>query len=290
MRANYSARREDLYTPWKRGNYFSDGNSDADAAFFAEMSRLAYCRAESGLDLDQKAVEAALASVGFACAGFFESAEASQSGGTHAFIALRSGRQDQGNLAVLAFRGTDPDDPTDLGDDADITLKGWEQGGRVHSGFKRALKEVGPKIESVLRTLQARTVFTGHSLGAAVATLAASLYRPDALYTFGSPRVGDQAFVSTLKTVSTLRRYVDCCDIVTRIPPEPLEYEHVGSPLYIDCGGDLIEAPSADVILTDRVAAEADYLRQYAWKRGTAAVRNLADHAAINYVWALEKS
>jgi hypothetical protein len=113
------------------------------------------------------------------------------------------------------------------------------------------------------------------------------LYTPDALYTFGSPRVGDQAFVNTVKTIGTLRRYVDCCDIVTRIPPEPLFYEHVGSPLYIDCRGDLIEAPSADVILTDRVSAVADYLRRYAWRTGTVAVRDLADHAPINYVWAL---
>jgi Lipase (class 3) len=160
-------------------------------------------------------------------------------------------------------------------------------GGLVHSGFEKALDQVRSQIEPVLRDVQLRKVFTGHSLGAALATLAASLYTPDSLYTFGSPRVGDQAFVSTLKTVNTLRRYVNCCDIVTRIPPEPLNYEHVGSPVYIDCRGDLIEAPSADVILRDRITATGDYLQQYAWKTGASAVRELADHAPINYVWAL---
>jgi hypothetical protein len=287
MRANYSATREDLYTPWKRGSYFTPGSFDREAALCAEMSRLAYCRTVPGLALDQGAIRAAVASVGFVTAGFFESAGASQTGGAHAFLAVKEGQQDKESMAVLVFRGTDSDDPTDFGDDADLILQEWEKGGRVHCGFAGALKQVWAEIEPVLRTLQARTIFTGHSLGAALATLAASLYAPDALYTFGSPRVGDQAFVNTVKGIGTLRRYVDCCDIVTRIPPEPLLYEHVGSPLYIDCRGDLIEAPSADVILTDRVSAVADYLRQYAWRTGTVAVRDLADHAPINYVWAL---
>lgn len=287
MRANYSATRDDLYTPWKRGSYFSEGKFDSEAALYAEMSRLAYCRAAPGLALDQGAIGAVLETIGFAGAGFFESVTAAQTGGTHAFLAVRKGQQGEESLAVLAFRGTDSDDPTDFGDDADLILKEWEKGGHVHCGFATALNQVWAEIAPVLSKLQARTVFTGHSLGAALATLAASLYTPDALYTFGSPRVGDQAFVSTLKAVSTPRRYVDCCDIVTRIPPESLLYEHVGTPLYIDCGGNLIESPSAEVIVRDRVNAEADYLRQYAWKTGNVAVRDLADHAPINYVWAL---
>jgi hypothetical protein len=287
MRANYSAERADLYSPWKGGNYFSNGSFDSEAALCAEMSRLAYCRAATGLAFEQKTIRDVVAKVGFAISGFFESAGALQAGGTHAFLAVRNGGQEKATLAVLAFRGTDSDDPTDFGDDADLILKQWKKGGRVHSGFATALEQVWAQIEPVLGKAQARTIFTGHSLGAALATLATSLYTPDALYTFGSPRVGDQAFVDTLKTVNTLRRYVDCCDIVTRIPPEPLEYQHVGSPLYIDCRGDLIEAPSADVILRDRVTAAGDYLQQYAWRTGTAPVRDLADHAPINYVWAL---
>lgn len=287
MRANYSAEREDLYSPWKRASYYSEGSFNSEAALCAEMSRLAYCRAANDLLLDQNAIQAAVAQVGFTISSFFESAGASQTGGTHAFLAVKDGGQGRAAVAVLAFRGTDSDDPTDFGDDADLILKPWKKGGRVHSGFERALEDVWPQIEPVLDRVQARTIITGHSLGAALATLATSLYTPDALYTFGSPRVGDLAFIGTLKTVNALRRYVNCCDLVTRIPPEPLGYEHVGSPLYIDCRGNLIKAPSADVILRDRVTATGDYLQQYAWRTGTVAVRELADHAPINYVWAL---
>jgi hypothetical protein len=88
MRANYSAERADLYSPWKRGSYFSEASFASEAALCAEMSRLAYCRAATGLVLEQNTIRAAVAKVGFAISGFFESAGASQTGGTHAFLPL----------------------------------------------------------------------------------------------------------------------------------------------------------------------------------------------------------
>ena len=36
-------------------------------------------------------------------------------------------------------------------------------------------------------------LYTGHSMGDALAILAASLRRPRAVYTFGAPRMGDAA-------------------------------------------------------------------------------------------------
>ena len=52
-------------------------------------------------------------------------------------------------------------------------------------------------------------LFTGHSLGAAMATLAAAEHAGGAaavqLYTFGSPRVGDQAFASWARDKLALR-------------------------------------------------------------------------------------
>src|SRR5262249_58747833 len=80
-----------------------------------------------------------------------------------------------------------------------------------------------------------RVFFTGHSLGAALATLAAHRYPHTAgVYTFGSPRVGNHAFVASFNARMAQRsfRYVNDHDIVAQVPPELLAlpfglYAHV---------------------------------------------------------------
>ena len=69
--------------------------------------------------------------------------------------------------------------------------------------------------------------------GAALSTLAAAramiegrLPRPAALYTFGSPRVGDATFTTTLRAVYHCR-VVNDNDIVATVPP-PLFFRHDG--------------------------------------------------------------
>ena len=77
--------------------------------------------------------------------------------------------------------------------------------------------------------------FTGHSLGDALATLAAFRYEnARGTYTFGSPRVGDKIFKNAFHTRTY--RFVNNCDIITRMPP-PVLYKHVGELKYIDSNG-----------------------------------------------------
>ena len=200
-------------------------------------------------------------------------------GGSQAFVA---GAGD-GSSVFVAFRGTGASDPTDLGFDVDAELSPCPQGGRAHRGFMRALELVWSTIEPAIPE-NTRLLMTGHSLGAAVATLAATRRRDAQLFTFGSPRVGDEQFVT--RAVANIRheRYVDCADIVTRVPPEELGYRHAGTRHYIDRHGkEHVSIPDAD-IRADRLDAEADYLKRFAFRRGTAATRSLADHAPINYV------
>ena len=107
--------------------------------------------------------------------------------------------------------------------------------------------------------------------GAALATLQASVRRPDALYTFGSPRVGDSQFMSRLSGVPG-RRYVDCCDIVTRLPPENC-FVHVGEPYYIKLDRSIEFRPDLKNVTDDQNAAREDYLIRYCLedrKRGSA--------------------
>jgi hypothetical protein len=115
----------------------------------------------------------------------------------------------------------------------------------VHPGFARAFQDVWNLAEPRLAEIQQRDPskpiwLTGHSLGAALATLAAHKLGRDvvsALYTFGSPAVGDSTFASELD-VPTFR-FVNNSDLIARLPPSlPLEdYQPVGELHFIDSSG-----------------------------------------------------
>jgi predicted lipase len=91
-----------------------------------------------------------------------------------------------------------------------------------------------------------RLLVAGHSLGAAMATLAlpdieASLnIKVTSVFTFGSPRVGDDAFARAYNTAFGRRsfRIVNTSDIVTSVPPPtPIAgkiggyFSHVDTPI-----------------------------------------------------------
>jgi hypothetical protein len=150
-----------------------------------------------------------------------------------------------GQFAIVAFRGSEGwklnerFDPwqvvADWTTDFDIRLSEWVRGGRVHRGFRDALEEVWADIFPYMKKLAdqgCKIWLTGHSLGAALATLAADRFQDvQGLYTFGSPRVGDREFQVNFR----LRAYrmVNGDDIVTRVPPAGI-YRHVGELKYID--------------------------------------------------------
>jgi hypothetical protein len=137
-----------------------------------------------------------------------------------------------------------------------------------------------------------RRIFTGHSLGGALATLAAAIFQPACLITFGAPRVGDAAFGATMSGVES-RRYVGCCDMIARVPPELLGFRHCGELRYIDRNGVIHQSPSADLIIQDKRLGRSDYAENYATRHGALRLRDLADHAPLNYAYpikALNKS
>jgi hypothetical protein len=279
----YSAEKDDLYYPAKHAAFFPNGRPQSGAALCVELARLAYCRQDISFAFDQDRIRKTLGRIQFTDCKFFETATHPDGGGSHALLALDG----KNKLAVLAFRGTDKDDPTDLSDDFDALPQPWPAGGSVHSGFAKALLDVWQGIDAALQLFgDYELLFTGHSLGAAMATLASSLRAPRSLITIGSPRVGDQAFVDRLKGLDN-HRYVDCCDIVARLPPEVLEYAHIpGKLFYIDRNRAVRQLDRKDpVIGQDQNKAEEDYLENYAWRIGDVALRALADHAPVNYVW-----
>jgi hypothetical protein len=281
MAVPYSAEKDDLYFPAKHAVFFPNGRSRSDAALCVELARLAYCRLDIGFAFDRDRVRKVLGRIQFTDCKFFETAAEPNGGGSHAFLALDGDNK----LAVLSFRGTDKDDPTDLADDLNALPQPWQAGGSVHCGFAKALQDVWPGVVAALPEFKEyRLLFTGHSLGAAMATLAATL-QPAVLYTIGSPRVGDQAFADLLQGLDN-HRYVDCCDLVTRVPPEVLGYAHIpGKVYYIDFNRNVRQIDLNDPYIDrDRTLAEEDYVKNYSWRIGDVALRALADHAPINYV------
>jgi len=120
-----------------------------------------------------------------------------------------------------------------------------ERGGRVHRGFVEALEEVwGPRdedegLEAYLDGLcgdgHRKVWFTGHSLGGALATLAAGRHgHAPEVYTFGSPRVGDSEYVEGLDI--PVYRFVNGRDVVPKLPVRG-SYRHAGVEKYIDDEG-----------------------------------------------------
>ena len=145
--------------------------------------------------------------------------------------------------------------------------------GKVHRGFLKALQSIEDDIVKTLDTWNARILpgtdveqdthaelpslwITGHSLGGALAALAAvslkyQCFKVAGVYTFGQPRVGDWTFnksaISMLNQPNPIpiERYVNNNDIVPLIPPgfvpwQPTRrYKHYGHFQYFDSKGNL---------------------------------------------------
>jgi len=235
-----------------------------NAWWLANASHLAY--------FDRDRLEPELSRVGWRLAAFFGGES------TQAFLAVSDG------FGVLAFRGTEADQLADLKVDADIRLATFAGEAKVHRGFLSGLDQVWPEVDRALQALDGLPVwYTGHSLGAALAALAAARREPAALFTFGSPRVGNPAFGRLCAGLSAYR-LVNCCDLAPTLPGRPLGYRHVGQHLFITSRASLLTAPSTWRRLVEKLLGLARYALTVPWlRRGMVGARSFADHAIVNY-------
>ena len=141
---------------------------------------------------------------------------------------------------LIAFRGTKElrDWLTNLNIFSD--LKDY---GSVHRGFYYGFDDVKKLLKKELKHLSPNTVLlTGHSLGGALATIAAAewngIYPITGIYTYGQPAVGKRDFSTFFSSYygNEFFRFVNDDDIVTRVPAT---YQHVGQLFHFDAQGEL---------------------------------------------------
>jgi hypothetical protein len=135
--------------------------------------------------------------------------------------------------------------------------------GQVHRGFQTAWDSVEASIVRQIRQWNEGRpkllplFITGHSLGGALATVAAASlvkrkFNIQGLYTFGQPRVGDIIFAAEIGLLlkGKVHRFVNNNDIVPHVPPPYLPwnpfriYVHIGKMLYFDFRGNLTLHPN----------------------------------------------
>jgi triacylglycerol lipase len=181
---------------------------------------------------DPAPAEAELATQGFRDFRFFDGPS------TQAFAVVA----DHG--AYVSFRGTESGNPVDWARDAQFRPVAGEPFGRVHSGFRRALDEVWGDVSAVVAAGSGPLFVTGHSLGAALATLAAARIadtarQVTAVHTFGTPRTGLGDFRNTFNERLGSRTFtvINHIDLVTRAPLLIQGYRHVGRRMYFDADG-----------------------------------------------------
>jgi triacylglycerol lipase len=190
------------------------------------------------------------------------------------------------NWAVLAFRGTA--DIKDVFTDADATMYHEislthppRERAMVHKGFLTRLNQVWQSeilgwLEAYrLNHPEAEILFTGHSLGGALAALAAGRYHGNiSLHTFGCPRVGNAAFCEAVSAAVPGKwfRYVDGNDWVTRMPLESMGFAHGGQRIHFGSN----DSPSID--LEGGAIDVAQFLRP-------TPSPDLADHSPSRYLY-----
>ncbi len=252
------------------------------------------------------------------------------------------------NVALVVFRGTEPSKPADILTDLKKTLVSADDygEGQVHEGFKEAIDSVWEPLQKLLEQHAAKQQpvwFAGHSLGGALAVLAASRWDkhvattnknakkaiddaekaiekkieaarnkaqdPDAeinvdtsgevsakhdamkqllgrvagVYTIGQPRVGDEDFAKDVDSRFDQRhvRVINNRDVVPRVPPRAMEFEHSGTVLYLDEFGRLHRDPGLWFRLLDSVVISRDEIAK--------AREGVQDHSAAAYVDLLDK-
>ena len=150
------------------------------------------------------------------------------------------------NTFVIGFRGSEETGTADWVTDLKFIQQAYPfapkgtSGIEVHYGFIEAYTSVRDAVlQAAKDTPHKEVVLVGHSLGGALATLAGLDIAENvpgkdvSVYTFGSPKVGNAAFVDAYSPrVPNTYRIVNDADLIPHIPVG--DYYHVGKLLHLN--------------------------------------------------------
>jgi triacylglycerol lipase len=153
---------------------------------------------------------------------------------------------ERNDAIVLVFAGTDPGVWQTVATDGQAMLS---RNTDTHTGFQNALNAAQDTIQQAVNKSQQTGKplwIAGHSLGAALAALAAQFadslhHAAKAVYLFGMPRTGGSRFQAAYNGNANLGpvsyRFVHGLDVVARVPPSVNGYRHIGRVLQCASGG-----------------------------------------------------
>ena len=217
------------------------------------MSQAAYeTTADASDACEKRKLERILGRWGFACR-----ARLSQ-GGTEGFVA------ESETTLVVAFAGTDPVIAANW--ITDFNIRTGPDG--VHRGFSGGVAGVGPGLIAALAGTTKHIFLVGHSLGGALAVVAAWRLTGDSqqladwiprgagidvgriagVITYGMPRAGDEAFEAAYRSRGLWQKTARLeygSDIIPSLPPAAagqLAFRHVGPALHCPHGGQFKDA------------------------------------------------
>ena len=147
-------------------------------------------------------------------------------------------------LLFVAFRGSS--NIQNWIDNIQFSKTCDENGICVETGFNKVFEYMKNYVyDAIFRHIESydikEVLFSGHSLGASISTLMVyhiyeKLDKKISLYTFGSPRVGNELFSNEYPIESM--RVTHANDMVVHLPQMKLGYKHIFQEMYYDDTGE----------------------------------------------------
>ena len=202
------------------------------------------------------------------------------------------------NYLCMTFRGTDSTmkNAEKLKDWLD-NFKAFSKKtsyGEFHTGFCDSFEDVWGQLQDDYKSLHQKEprplFFTGHSLGGAMASIAAAKRvgkdEPfTSAYTFGQPRAMTRETAQMLNWECGKRvfRFQNNNDIVSRLPARLMGYSHVGTFVYIKKDGELDHEPGLWLQFLDSMEGILERVQKDEVDEGF-----FSDHSMDNYLRAVE--